>query len=174
MEEEEAARKHFLKTLKRLPEGRNEVSLPWLEGLQPPANNIIIVEGRLKRTIKTLESQNLLWDSEDLFHEWLKEEIIQPVNISRSDNLICTYLPHRAVIKENSTTKIRPVFGASAKQKNRSSLNSCLEEGPNLVELIPSILNIFRFGAFGVIADIMKALLQISIDDKDRDYLRFL
>ncbi|GBN35138.1 hypothetical protein AVEN_24704-1 [Araneus ventricosus] len=140
MEQEEAARQHFLKTLKRLLEGRYEVSLPWLEGQQPPANNRIIAEGRLKRTIKTLQSQNLIRDYEDVFHEWLKEEIIEPVNISRLDDLLCTYLPHRAVIKENSTTRIRPVFDASAKQKNGSSLNSCLEKGPNLVKLIPSDL----------------------------------
>ncbi|GBO35810.1 hypothetical protein AVEN_24542-1 [Araneus ventricosus] len=174
MEQEEATGQHFLKTLKRLPEGRYEVCLLWLEGLQPPANNRIIAEGRLKRTIKTLQSQNLLRDYEDVFHEWLKEEIREPVNISRLDDLLCTYLPHHAVIKENSTTKIRPVFDASAKQKNGSSLNNCLEIGPNLVELIPSILNRFRLGTFGVIADIKKAFLQISTDDKDRDYLRFL
>ncbi|GBM54853.1 hypothetical protein AVEN_162245-1 [Araneus ventricosus] len=142
IEQEEAARQHFLKTLKRLPEGWYEISLPW--------------------------------DYEDVFHEWLKEEIIESVNISRLDYPLCTYLPHRAVIKENSTTKIRPVFDASAKQKNGSSLNSCLEKGPNLVELIPSILNRFRLGAFGVIADIKKAFLQINIDDKDGDYLTFL
>ncbi|GBM60061.1 hypothetical protein AVEN_147618-1 [Araneus ventricosus] len=120
MEQEETTRQHFLKTLKRLPEGRNEVSIPWLEGLQPPANNRIthIAEGRLKRTIKTLPSKNLLRDYEDVFHEWLKEEIIKPVNISRLDDLLCTYLPHRAAIKENSTTKIRPVFDDSANQKN--------------------------------------------------------
>ncbi|GBM37185.1 hypothetical protein AVEN_14958-1 [Araneus ventricosus] len=128
IEEEDAARQHFLKTLKRLPEGRYEVTLPSLEGLQPPANNRIIAEGRLKRTIKTLQLQNLLRDYEDVFHEWLKEEIIEPVNISRLDYLLCTYLPHRAVIKENSTTRIRPVFDASSKQKNGSSLNSCLEK----------------------------------------------
>ncbi|GBN97198.1 hypothetical protein AVEN_47318-1 [Araneus ventricosus] len=174
MEQEEAARQHFLKTLKRLPEGRYEVYLPWLEGLQPPANNRIIAEGKLGRTIKTLQSQNLLRDYEDVFHQWLKEDIIEPVNISRLDDLLCTYLPHRAVIKENSTTKIRPVLDASAKQKNGSSLNSCLEKGPNLVELIPSILSRFRLGTFGVIADNKKAFLQISIDDKDRDYLKLL
>ncbi|GBM09392.1 hypothetical protein AVEN_184095-1 [Araneus ventricosus] len=141
MEQEEATRQHFLKTLKRLPEGRYE---------------------------------NLLRNYEEVFHEWLKEDIIEPVNISRLDDLLCTYLPHRAVIKENSTTKIRPVFDASAKQKNGSSLNSCLEKGPNLLELIPSILNRFRLGTSGVIADIKKAFLQISIDYKNRDYLRFL
>ncbi|GBO02494.1 hypothetical protein AVEN_70403-1 [Araneus ventricosus] len=61
--------------------------------------------------------------------------------------------------QRNSTTKIRPVFDASAKQKNGSSLNSCLEKGPNLVELIPCILNRFRLGTFGEIADIKKTFL---------------
>ncbi|XP_055950987.1 uncharacterized protein LOC129985100 [Argiope bruennichi] len=134
----------------------------------------MIAERRLKGTIKILQAKNLLESYEDVFHEWLKEEIIEPVDITRLDDLLCTYLPHRTVIKENSTTKIRPVFDASAKQKNELSLNSCLEKGPNLVELIPSILNRFRLGAFGIIADIKKAFLQISISDKDREYLRFL
>ncbi|XP_055933001.1 uncharacterized protein LOC129963022 [Argiope bruennichi] len=173
-EKEEVSMQHFLKTLKRLPDGRYEVSLPWLEGMQPPANNRMIAERRLKGTIQILQAKNLLESYEDVFHEWLKEEIIEPVDITRLNDLVCTYLPHWAVIKENSTTKIRPVFDASAKQKNELSLNSCLENGPNLVELIPSILNRFRLGAFGIIADIKKAFLQISISDKDREYLRFL
>ncbi|XP_055941925.1 uncharacterized protein LOC129971971 [Argiope bruennichi] len=173
-EREEASMQYFLKTLKRLPDGRYEVSLPWLEGMQPPANNRMIAERRLKGTIKILQAKNLLESYEDVFHEWLKEEIIEPLDITRLDDLLCTYLPHRALIKENSTTKIRPVFDASAKQKNELSLNSCLEKGPNLVELIPSILNRFRLGAFGIIADIKKAFPQISISDKDREYLRFL
>ena len=36
-----------------------------------------------------------------------------------------TYLPHRAVIKENrSTTKVRVVFDCSVKNKNGHSLNN--------------------------------------------------
>ncbi|GFS51374.1 DUF1758 domain-containing protein [Trichonephila clavipes] len=51
------------------------------------------------------------------------------------------YLPHRPVFKENSTTKVRPVFDGSAKEKNSPSINDCLEKGPNLIELIPSLIN---------------------------------
>ncbi|XP_055944433.1 uncharacterized protein LOC129975391 [Argiope bruennichi] len=85
------------------------------------------------------------------------------------------YLPHRAVIKlSSSTTPIRPVFDASARLANYPSLNQCLECGPNLIELIPNILLRFREGQLGVIADIRKAFLQISIRKEDRDFLRFL
>ncbi|XP_056633384.1 uncharacterized protein LOC130442982 [Diorhabda sublineata] len=50
----------------------------------------------------------------------------------------------------------------------------CLEKGESYVELIPSILLRFRLNAIGVISDIRKAFLQISVSEKDRDSLRFL
>ncbi|GFX99537.1 DUF1758 domain-containing protein [Trichonephila clavipes] len=83
------------------------------------------------------------------------------------------YLPHHPVYKDNSTTKIRPVFDGSAKEKN-SSINECLEKGPNMVELIPTIVNKFRLRKFGITADIEKAFLQIGLQEKDRPFLRFL
>ena len=76
--------------------------------------------------------------------------------------------------KENSTTKIRPVFDASAKELQGVSLNKCLHKGPNLIELVSSILLRFREGNIDVISDVMKAFLQINIDKKDNDFLRFL
>lgn len=54
------------------------------------------------------------------------------------------------------------------------SLNHCVETGPNLIEQIPSLLLRFRRGKFGIIADIKKAFLQISVAPEDRDCLRFL
>ncbi|XP_071037192.1 uncharacterized protein [Parasteatoda tepidariorum] len=41
----------------------------------------------------------------------------------------CHYLPIRPVIKERSTTKIRPVFNASSKRKGVPSLNDSVEKG---------------------------------------------
>jgi len=42
------------------------------------------------------------------------------------------YMPHRPVVKETSaSTKVRPVFDASAKDGNGLSLNDCFATGPN-------------------------------------------
>ncbi|GFT12172.1 uncharacterized protein TNCV_219881 [Trichonephila clavipes] len=73
----------------------------------------------------------------------------------------------------SATTKIRPVFDASAREKGKPSLNDCLYKGVNLIELIPDILDRFRIYPVGIVADIEKAFLMLSVAPKDRDYLRF-
>lgn len=82
--------------------------------------------------------------------------------------------PIGMVVKNNSTTRIRPVFDASARSKDSPSLNQCLETGPNLIELIPAMLHRFRERKIGVSADNEKAFLQISVAPSDRNVLRFL
>ncbi|GFV34566.1 integrase catalytic domain-containing protein [Trichonephila clavipes] len=48
-----------------------------------------------------------------------------------------------------------------------------LRNGVNLIELIPDILDRFRIYPVGIVADIEKAFLMLSVAPKDRDYLRF-
>ncbi|KAK2575201.1 hypothetical protein KPH14_012609 [Odynerus spinipes] len=85
-------------------------------------------------------------DYSSIFDEWLAEGIIEYVPVKEVDSW-GHYLPHRHVVKENSTTKIRPVVDASAKEQGFPSLNECLEKGPNLIELVASVLLRFREGA---------------------------
>ncbi|UYV61945.1 hypothetical protein LAZ67_1007132 [Cordylochernes scorpioides] len=54
------------------------------------------------------------------------------------------------------------------------SPNDYLAKGPNLLELIPDIMLRFRFNKIGVVADIEKAFLQISVAKEVRQFLRFL
>ncbi|GFX61392.1 integrase catalytic domain-containing protein [Trichonephila clavipes] len=48
-----------------------------------------------------------------------------------------------------------------------------LRNGVYLIELIPDILDRFRIYPVGIVADIEKAFLMLSVAPKDRDYLRF-
>ncbi|GFX74748.1 integrase catalytic domain-containing protein [Trichonephila clavipes] len=77
------------------------------------------------------------------------------------------FLRPRPVVKEDSiTTKIRPVFDASARATGLSSLNDLLYKGSNLIEQIPDILDRFRRYPIELSADIEKAFLQLGITPK--------
>ncbi|GFX21742.1 uncharacterized protein TNCV_546791 [Trichonephila clavipes] len=115
-----------------------------------------------------------LFDYEQVLVDREKEGIIEKIAQDEPKNGgKLRYLPNRPVFKENSTTKIRPVFDGSTHHGKSCSLNDCVEKGHNLIKMIPSILNRFRLGKIGVISDIRKAFLQISLHENDMDILRF-
>uniref|UniRef100_A0A6P7GM71 Uncharacterized protein LOC114344353 n=1 Tax=Diabrotica virgifera virgifera TaxID=50390 RepID=A0A6P7GM71_DIAVI len=168
------AKNFFYETIRCDNEGRYEVMLPWLNKHPLISDNLVVARRRLDTTLNKLKKSNLLESYNLLFNEWLNEGVIEIVNNPEENNCV-HYLPHRPVIKNTSeTTKIRPVFDASSHEQGRPSLNQCLEVGPNLIELIPSVLLRFRQQKIGVVSDIRKAFLQISVHSKDRDFLRFL
>ncbi|XP_024878860.1 uncharacterized protein LOC112459126, partial [Temnothorax curvispinosus] len=169
---EEQTREFLKQTAKLNEEGRYEVRLPWVEDHAPVASNYNTARLRLKKCIERLTTQRLLKAYDEVFKQWLSEGIIERVP-DKEVNDLGHYLPHRPVVKTHGTTKIRPVFDASACNKGYPSLNQCLEKGPNLIELVPSALNKFREGEIGVVSDIKKAFLQIVINKTDRDHLRF-
>ena len=83
-------------------------------------------------------------------------------------------LPHQAVIhKDHSSTKLRVVFDASAK-KVGPTLNDAMYKGPCWTLLLFAVLVPFRLNPIGIIANIEKAYLQISVADCHRDFVRFL
>ncbi|GFW78124.1 uncharacterized protein TNCV_135941 [Trichonephila clavipes] len=127
----------------------------------------------LQVTTHKLKKENLFKEYGDVFKEWKPEGIIKEVPKEELKS-VSHYLPHRHVVKPDSTTKFRPVFNASSKQRGTVSLKDCLEKGFNLIELIPSMLARFRLYIFGVSADIRKVFLQISLYQQDRNFLRFL
>ena len=85
------------------------------------------------------------------------------------------YLPHHAVFKEDSsTTKVRVVFDASAKTNvKNNSLNDFLHKGPSLTPDLIGVLVRFRLNPAGIIADVEKAFLQLSLEKSDSDVIRF-
>ena len=104
-----------------------------------------------------------------IFDEYLKLRIIAEVQ-TQGDTGQVVYLPHRKVVKEDrstSTTKLRIVFGASARYKD-IVLSNVLYAGPCLnVDLYSLLLK-------SQVHLIVLTDLKINIDEEHRDYLRFL
>ena len=102
-------------------EGRYEVELPWVDEHAPLPINREIAEKRLESTTNKLIKEGL-WDEYDtILKEWTREGIVEQVlevEVSKHGH----YLPHRHVMKHEGSTKMRPVFDASARQKNYPSL----------------------------------------------------
>jgi hypothetical protein len=175
-EREVAAQEHFLKTVRQMPNGRYSISLPWIDGsIEIPTNRNVAYK-RLENATRKLVSLNKYEDYDVILKTWESEGIISKVNPEMDSGMRrIHYLPHRAVFKpESKTTPLRPVFDASCKVGRTPSLNDCLEKGPNLLELIPSILLRFRMGRIGVTSDIRRAFLMIGINEEDRSSVRFL
>ncbi|UYV76242.1 hypothetical protein LAZ67_13003148 [Cordylochernes scorpioides] len=165
----------FREKICRDHDGRYLVSLPWKEGIGTIPNNLEIAKRRLEAMTQKLTQKGQFVPYDEVFRSWFRENLIEEVD--REDiRPTGHYLPHRPIYKvQSQTTPIRPVYDASCKASKRSlSLNECLETGPNLIELLPEILIRFREKKIGAIADIRKAFQTISIDEKERDYLRFL
>lgn len=148
---------------------RYHVLLPWKEGHPPIPTNYTIAENRLQSTLRRLGP--LYADYDNVFKQWEEENIIEKIDNEDTGH----FMPHRPVIKEGKTTKVRPVFDASAKSYGNPSLNECLETGPNMIaELLPLLIR-FRHDMVGVISDIKQAFLMVGLkSEDDQEMLKFL
>ena len=66
------------------------------------------------------------------------------------------------------------VYDASARSAKGPSLNYCLLKGPKFNQLIFDLLVRFRSCKIALTADLEKAFLMVSVEEADRDVLRFL
>ena len=115
--------------------------------------------------------QKLREQYDNILKDYEKEGIIEKVK-EVCEPGTSHYLPHRAAIKENhDTSKVRIVFDGSSKQK---ALNELLHSGPCLLPLLHDILLRFRLGTIAITADTKQRFLQILVDKKDQNFLRFL
>ena len=167
----------FKQNIKHI-DNRYHVSLPWRPGFKDKLrNNEAQARSRLMSLNNRLAKDDNLRDSYNKsFREMLGlgmiEEVPEPeVNV---DGPIF-YLPHHPVVKAASlSTKVRPVFDASARGPNGLSLNDCMFAGPSLIPNLPSILIRFRRWKVAFTADITKAFLQVGINKDDQNVHRFL
>lgn len=159
-------------------EGRYQVRLPFKEDHELLPDNFALCKSRLASLLKRLGSNpEVARQYNDVIQEQREQGIIEPVEQSINNGVgKVHYIPHHEVIRvDKETTKLRVVYDASAQSgRNTPSLNDCLYAGPPLSPLIYDILLRFRIHRTAIIGDIEKAFLNVSVDPRDRDYLRFL
>ena len=152
------------------------MSLPWKENTPPLPDNFELCCRQLDSLIRRLK-QNSPFLAEynsvirDQLSRWIIEVVDDP-SLDEHDRV--HYLPHHGVVRHDKTTsKLRIVYDASAKTTG-PSLNDCLYTRPSFGQSIFDILLRFRFHRVALAGDIEKAFLMISVQEKDRDSLRFL
>ena len=152
----------------RFKDRRYEVSVPWKENASKLVSNDAAARARLFSLQRRLDKSPSLKDRyNQVFIDMENSGIIEEVTETKV-SYPTFYLPHHPVIKESSsTTKIRPVFDASAVGPNGISLNDCVETGPAMMPDLVGILMRFRRWPVALTADITKAFLQISLRRED-------
>ncbi|GFX37032.1 integrase core domain protein [Trichonephila clavipes] len=94
-------------------DGRSKmVELPWIRSLDElPINRDIAGKRQVSTSMKLLKSYKFACYNV-VFEEWKNEYFTED-----SGEGFGHYLPHRGIFKNESTTKVRPVFDASCKSK---------------------------------------------------------
>ena len=153
-------------------------SIPWKTVPPNLRNNLSAVKARQEKTNSDASLQTKGTSKEALdaiFLDQIKkgyvEEITDLADINRED---CNYIPYFPVVRpDKSSTKVRIVFDAAAKNRDKQSLNSQIEKGPNRLQDLFGILLRFRQYEIALTADISEMFLQCRLNDEDRRYHRF-
>ena len=173
--EEDPVQEQFTESI-QMVNGRYQVSLPWREYHEPLPTNHELSLKRLRGLLRRLNQQpEVLAEYDKTIQEQRSKGIVERVETGDvGEPGRVHYLPHHAVIRRaKQTTKVRVVYDASSSAAG-PSLNNCLHTGPKYNQRILEILIRFRTYPVAVVADVEKAFLMISVDPRDRDFLRFL
>lgn len=175
--EEEDCERIYKETHIRNSEGRYIVKLPFkTENPQSPHGNT--KEGAINRLFhlerRFMKNDDLRKEYTKAINEYNDMKHMEEVPSGES-NKPAVYLPHHAVVKEESeTTKVRPVFDASHRGSNNVALNDELLVGPQLQEDMRSLVMRWRLKKIAFVADIQKMYRQILVSNEDADYQRIV
>ena len=157
-------------------DNRYEVHLPWKMPHPPLPDNYELSLKRLSNLLKRLNQEpEVLKEYDSVIKEQLRKGIVEVVEKPDEGEVGKThYLPHHAVVRrEKATTRLRVVYGASARSDG-VALNDCVYTGPPLTENIFDVLLRFRVNQVALTGDVEKAFLMVRMTEEDRDVLRFL
>ena len=182
-EEDDVMTEEELLAMRRLEQGtvyenqRYTVPLLWRDDKRP-VNNYTMALRRMES-----KENELLKDKNKEVRSGYNAELLKlidsgtviEIDQDAAKDPECFFLPHRPVVKQESvTTKIRPVFDASARDRTKVSLNERLLPGPKSHAELPGIILRFRRGPVIICMDIKKMFHMFHTKKKDRRFQRFL
>ena len=172
--EDEEVTQHFLDTHRRDEDGRYVVCLPRITPTPSMGASRNLAVRRSNQNEKSLKKKGKLPEFQAALEEYHHLDHAEEVPDSDRD-APHYYMPVHGVFKASSTTtKVRPVFDASAPTSNGVSLNDTLRQGPNLYPQLTDILLKFRTHTIGFSADISKMFREVKLHQDERDAHRFL
>lgn len=170
--EEQECEEIFEKTHQRLASGKYVVKLPLKN------NEVELGQTRNMAVATFLQLEKKFARNSNYFDQYKKfiDEYIELGHMieTNEEAKIINYLPHHAVFKESSTTKIRVVFDASRKSSNHKSLNDNLMVGPTLQQDMSAIIMRWRKHKIAFTADIEKMYRQIWVNDEHTNLQRII
>jgi len=172
--QDKEAEETVMSTMKKVPSGY-VVGLPWKSDAPPLKNNYPMALSRLESTERKLSKQpDIAKRYQDVIESYKAKGYINEVREEAEKLSKVWYLPHFPVIRlDKATTKVRPVFDASAKYKGLS-LNDVVHQGPKLQNDLVNILTRFRRSPVALVCDITEMYLQVHLKPEDKSVHRFL
>jgi len=152
--------------------GHYQLELPWKEDDVTLPYNRLMAEKRLAYLKRKFEGDSDLFTSyKDKINDLLINEYARKVPPGCKPHPGRTwYIPHHSCC---SAGKFRVVHDCAASFGD-TSMNDCLLSGPDLTNNLTGVLLRFRQEKIAFTADIKSMFLQVQVDPKDWDGLRFL
>lgn len=170
-EEERYCENRYQSTVQRDQNRKYIVTMPFKNEICEPE----LGESRKRAVATLLQSERRFLKNPDLLQQY-KQFMNEYISLGHmrlktyDPNTASCYLPHHAVFKESSTTKLRVVFNASHKTSNGKSLNDWLASGSLQQGDMTSLLTRWRTYQVAFTADIDMMYRQIWIN---KDQTRF-
>ncbi|XP_055308400.1 uncharacterized protein LOC129572460, partial [Sitodiplosis mosellana] len=172
--DEQSCVDYFNNTIRMDVDGAYIASLPFRGDLAMIlGDSRRMAMARLFQMEKKFEKNKALKEAYTAYINELIEKGYMVKCVNNSSEPQC-YLPHHPVMKDSTTTKVRPVFDASRKTSNGIALNDLLRPGPKLQEDLFNILIRFRTHAVAFTAEKEKMYLHVKLDEQDQPYHKIL
>lgn len=171
-DDDEYCEDYFQRTTTRDRNGKFIVRIPFKPTVNELGNSYDIALARFKGLEKRFKTNPTLKTGYTKFMQEYRD--LNHMSITKTNDAGAFYLPHHAIIRESSATKLRVVFDGSCKLVTGLTINDVQFTGPTLQNDIFSIIARFRLHQYVLTADVEKMYRMVWVHPEHRKYQRIL